>query len=47
MFPSEASFWRLPPYHKIRTADWRIIFRVVGEEVRIVRIAHRRDVYED
>jgi hypothetical protein len=31
----------------VRTGDWRVIFRPVGDEIRIVRIAHRRDVYEE
>ena len=34
-------------HFRIRTGDWRIIFRPAGQEIWIVRIAHRRDVYED
>jgi mRNA-degrading endonuclease RelE of RelBE toxin-antitoxin system len=32
---------------RLRTGDWRLIFRPVGSEICIVRIAHRREVYED
>ena len=32
---------------RLRTGDRRLIFRVGGDDVLIVRIAHRRDVYED
>jgi mRNA interferase RelE/StbE len=32
---------------RIRTGDWRVIFRPTGDEVVVVRIANRRDVYED
>ncbi len=32
---------------RIRTGDWRVIFRVVRPDVLVVRIRHRRDVYED
>lgn len=34
-------------HHRIRTGDWRVIFRVSGREVLIVRIMHRSKVYED
>jgi mRNA interferase RelE/StbE len=37
----------LAGYYRIRTGDWRILFRVVAPSVIIVRIRHRRDVYED
>jgi len=33
-------------FSRIRTGDWRIIFRVAENEVVIERIAHRREVYE-
>ena len=32
---------------RIRTGDWRIIFSVEDEEIRIVDIGHRNDVYKD
>lgn len=31
---------------KIRTGDYRVVFHPVGNDVVIVRIGHRRDVYE-
>jgi mRNA-degrading endonuclease RelE of RelBE toxin-antitoxin system len=34
-------------HSRIRVGDWRVIFRVVSPEVIVVRIQHRRDVYED
>lgn len=33
-------------YSKLRVGDYRVIFRVTGEEVRIVVVAHRKDAYE-
>lgn len=30
----------------LRVGDWRVIFALRGEEVWILRIAHRREVYE-
>lgn len=32
---------------RIRTGDYRVIFRLVGSDVLVVRIKHRRDVYEE
>ena|ERR1700690_159118 len=32
---------------RLRTGDWRLIFRPAGDEIWIVRISHRREVYED
>lgn len=32
---------------RIRTGDWRVIIRVVRPDVLVVRIRHRKDVYED
>ncbi len=37
----------LKGHFRIRTGDFRILFRVVGDEVWIVRIEHREEVYED
>ena len=33
-------------YRKLRVGDYRVVFEVVGRSVRILAIAHRRDVYE-
>jgi mRNA interferase RelE/StbE len=37
----------LAGWYRIRTGDYRIRFVVVGNEIIIDRIAHRRDVYEE
>jgi mRNA interferase RelE/StbE len=37
----------LKGHYRVRTGDFRILFRVTGDEVWIVRIEHRKDVYED
>ena len=34
-------------YFRVRTGDYRIILRLEGEVVRIVKIGHRKDIYED
>jgi mRNA-degrading endonuclease RelE of RelBE toxin-antitoxin system len=31
---------------RIRTGDWRVIFRPTRDQVVIERVAHRREVYE-
>lgn len=36
----------LKQYWKLRVGDWRIVYAIVGREVRILVIAHRRDVYQ-
>ena len=33
-------------YRKLRVGDYRVIFEVVGTEVRILAILHRRAAYE-
>jgi mRNA interferase RelE/StbE len=33
--------------YRIRTGDWRVIFRPSQAEIWIIRIAHRREVYEE
>jgi len=33
-------------HFRIRTGDWRVIFRVVTPKVIVVRIKHRSEVYE-
>lgn len=30
----------------LRVVDWRVIFAIRGEEVWVLRIGHRREVYE-
>lgn len=37
----------LRPYRKLRVGDHRIVFTVEAREVRILAIAHRRDVYDE
>jgi len=32
--------------YRIRTGDWRIIFRLLKPNVIVVRIKHRSEVYE-
>ena len=32
--------------YRIRTGDWRVLFRVDERRVTVFRIANRRDVYE-
>jgi mRNA-degrading endonuclease RelE of RelBE toxin-antitoxin system len=34
-------------HYRIRTGDWRVVFRVVSPRVVVVRIKHRSEVYED
>jgi mRNA interferase RelE/StbE len=34
-------------HHRIRTGDWRVLFRVVTPRIIVVRIKHRSEVYED
>lgn len=37
----------LAGHYRIRTGDYRVQFRVVGDEVLIERIGHRDGFYED
>lgn len=37
----------LTGHYRLRTGDYRIIFRVVAAEIWIVRVGHRKDIYED
>lgn len=37
--------YRLKGYWKLRVGDYRVIFQIVGREVWILRIHHRKDVY--
>ncbi len=34
-------------YWKLRVGDYRVIFKIVGEEVWILGIIHRKKVYEE
>lgn len=36
---------RFKGYWRLRAGDYRIIYRVVGHEVWILKIGHRKDVY--
>ena len=31
---------------KLRVGDYRVVYSIVGSEVRVLVIAHRREVYE-
>jgi mRNA-degrading endonuclease RelE of RelBE toxin-antitoxin system len=37
---------KLKGHYRIRTGDWRVLFHVIAPDVIIVRVAHRRDVYD-
>ena len=37
----------LKGYRKLRVGDYRIIYRVEGEYVVILKIGHRKEVYPD
>ncbi len=37
----------LAGWYRLRTGDYRLRFRVVGEIVTVDKIGHRRDFYED
>ena len=32
-------------YWKFRVGDYRVIYKIVGQEVWVYRVGHRRDVY--
>jgi len=34
-------------YRRLRVGDWRVIYKIEGNCVRVVKIANRKDVYED
>ena len=36
----------LKDYRKLRVRDWRIIYRIVGKEIRIIAMGNRKDVYK-
>lgn len=31
---------------RLRTGDWRVVFRPVGDEIVVIAIDNRKDVYE-
>ena len=31
--------------YRLRVGDWRVVFEPVGEDIRILSVGHRRDVY--
>jgi mRNA interferase RelE/StbE len=35
----------LKGFRKLRVGDWRIIYRIVDKEIRIIAIGNRKDVY--
>lgn len=37
----------LKGYWKLRVGDYRVVYRVVGDEVRTLAIRHRKNMYED
>ena len=37
----------LAGHYRLRVGDWRIVFRVQGQDVVVIRIAHRKEIYED
>ena len=37
---------RFAGLRKFRVGDYRIIYAIIGEDILILRIGHRRDVYE-
>ena len=37
---------QLKGYWKLRVGDFRILYQLVGQEVWILRIQHRKDVYD-
>ena len=37
----------LKGYWKLRVGDYRVVYKIVGPEVRILAVLHRRQVYED
>ncbi len=36
----------LKGYWKLRVGDYRIVFKITGQEVWVLTILHRREVYE-
>lgn len=36
----------LKGYQKLRVGDYRVIYKIVKNDIRIFKIGHRRDIYE-
>jgi len=36
----------LKGYRKLRVGDWRIIYRIIDKEIRIIAIGNRKEVYK-
>jgi len=36
----------LRSYRKLRVGDWRIIYKIVDKQIRIIAIGNRKDVYK-
>ena len=34
-------------YRRLRIGDWRVIYKIDGNIVRIVKIGNRKEIYED
>lgn len=34
-----------PPHFRLRVGDYRIVYRIEGRHVIVVRVAHRREAY--
>ena len=32
--------------YRVRTGDYRVVFEVEGDTITILRVSHRKDVYE-
>lgn len=37
---------QLRGYHKLRVGDYRIVYRIVGHEVWVLGVGHRRSIYD-
>lgn len=37
---------RLPADYRLRIEDWRIFYQVVGKEVHVLRVMHKRDTQQ-
>ena len=37
----------LRPYWKLRVGDYRIVYKIVGREVWILAVLHRKEIYEE
>jgi len=39
--------YSLSGYRRLRVGDWRIIYKINGNIIRIVKIGNRKDIYEE